>query len=176
MRISDWSSDVCSSDLLFADSVEAKSGERPIRAVIFSHSHSDHFGGVGGIVTPERVKAEKIRIIAPHGFSEEATSENVLAGGAMGRRAPYMFGAILPPAPTGQVDTGLGPKLSSGTIGYMEPTEPVGEKGGTLTIDGLAFDFLDAGGTEAPSEFRSEERRVGKECVRTVCTRWWAEN
>ncbi|AJA11227.1 beta-lactamase-like protein [Sphingopyxis fribergensis] len=138
---------------LFADTVEAKSGKRPIKAVIFSHSHSDHFGGVGGIVTPEQVKAQKIRIIAPHGFSEEATSENVLAGTAMGRRALYMFGSILTPGPTGQVDTGLGPKLSSGTIGYMEPTESVGEKGGTLTIDGLAFDFLDAGGTEAPSEF-----------------------
>ena len=138
---------------LFADTVEAKSGKRPIRAVIFSHSHSDHFGGVGGIVTPEQVAKEKIRIIAPHGFSEEATAENVLAGGAMGRRALYMFGAILAPGPTGQVDTGLGPKLSSGTIGYMEPTETVPAKGATLTIDGLAFDFLDAGATEAPAEF-----------------------
>ncbi len=138
---------------LFADTVEAKSGKLPIKAVIFSHSHSDHFGGVGGIVTPAQVKAQKIRIIAPHGFSEEATSENVLAGTAMGRRALYMFGSILPPGPAGQVDTGLGPKLSSGTIGYMEPTETVGEKGGTLAIDGLTFEFLDAGGTEAPSEF-----------------------
>jgi alkyl sulfatase BDS1-like metallo-beta-lactamase superfamily hydrolase len=138
---------------LFADTVEAKSGKLPIKAVIFSHSHSDHFGGVGGIVTPEQVKRENIRIIAPHGFSEEATSENVLAGTAMGRRALYMFGSILAPGPTGQVDTGLGPKLSSGTIGYMEPTESVAATGGTLTIDGLAFDFLDAGGTEAPSEF-----------------------
>ncbi len=138
---------------LFADTVEAKSGKLPIKAVIFSHSHSDHFGGVGGIVTPEQVAKEKIRIIAPHGFSEEATAENVLAGTAMGRRALYMFGSILSPGPAGQVDTGLGPKLSSGTIGYMEPTETVSEKGGTLTIDGLAFDFLDAGGTEAPSEF-----------------------
>ena len=138
---------------LFADTVEAKSGKLPIRAVIFSHSHSDHFGGVGGIVTPQQVKSQKIRIIAPHGFSEEATSENVLAGGAMGRRALYMFGAILLPGEKGQVDTGLGPKLSSGTVGYLEPTETVGEKGGTLTIDGLVFDFLDAGSTEAPSEF-----------------------
>jgi alkyl sulfatase BDS1-like metallo-beta-lactamase superfamily hydrolase len=138
---------------LFADTVGAKSAKLPIRAVIFSHSHSDHFGGVGGIVTPEQVKREKIRIIAPHGFSEEATAENVLAGTAMGRRALYMFGSILAPGPAGQVDTGLGPKLSSGTIGYMEPTEVVSAKGGTLTIDGLAFDFLDAGGTEAPSEF-----------------------
>jgi alkyl sulfatase BDS1-like metallo-beta-lactamase superfamily hydrolase len=138
---------------LFADTIEAREGRRPIRAIVFSHSHSDHFGGVGGIVTPEQVARENIRIIAPHGFSEEATSENVLAGAAMGRRALYMFGAILPPGPRGQVDTGLGPKLSSGTIGYMEPTETVGAEGGTLTIDGLAFDFLDAGGTEAPSEF-----------------------
>ena len=138
---------------LFADTVEAKTGKLPVKAVIFSHSHSDHFGGVGGIVTPERVKAEKIRIIAPHGFSEEATSENVLAGGAMARRALYMFGAILPPGERGQVDTGLGPKLSSGTVGYMEPTETVSDKGGTLTIDGLAFEFLDAASTEAPSEF-----------------------
>jgi alkyl sulfatase BDS1-like metallo-beta-lactamase superfamily hydrolase len=138
---------------LFADTVEVKEGKKPIKAVIFSHSHSDHFGGVGGIVTPEQVAKEKIRIIAPHGFSEEATAENVLAGTAMGRRALYMFGSILAPGPAGQVDTGLGPKLSSGTIGYMEPTESVSEKGGTLTIDGLAFDFLDAGGTEAPSEF-----------------------
>ena len=138
---------------LFAETVEAKDKALPIRAVIFSHSHSDHFGGVGGIVTPEQVKAGKVRIIAPHGFSEEATSENVLAGTAMGRRALYMFGSILPPGVRGQVDTGLGPKLSSGTIGYMEPTETVSEKGGTLTIDGLVFEFLDAGGTEAPSEF-----------------------
>lgn len=138
---------------LFADTVEAKAGRRPIKAVIFSHSHSDHFGGVGGIVTPEQVKREKIRIIAPHGFSEEATAENVLAGTAMGRRALYMFGSILAPGPAGQVDTGLGPKLSSGTIGYMEPTETVSAAGGTLILDGLAFDFLDAGGTEAPSEF-----------------------
>lgn len=138
---------------LFTDTVEAKDKVLPIRAVIFSHSHSDHFGGVGGIVTPEQVKAGKVRIIAPHGFSEEATSENVLAGTAMGRRALYMFGSILAPGERGQVDTGLGSKLSSGTIGYMEPTETVSDKGGTLTIDGLAFDFMDAGGTEAPAEF-----------------------
>src|SRR3546814_19366306 len=112
MRISDWSSDVCSSDL----------------------SHSDHFGGVGGIVTPEQVAKEKIRIIAPHGFSEEATSENVLAGGAMRRRALSTFGSILPPGTKGQVDTGLGPRLSAGTTGYMEQPETVPGTGPTLPI------------------------------------------
>jgi len=138
---------------LFADTIEAKEGKRPIRAIIFTHSHSDHFGGVGGIVTPEQVAREKIRIIAPHGFSEEATSENVLAGNAMSRRARFMFGSIIPPGPRGLVDTGIGPGLSKGTIGYMEPTETVAATGGTLTLDGIAFDFMDAAGTEAPSEF-----------------------
>lgn len=125
----------------------------PIKAIIFTHSHSDHFGGVGGIVTREQVAREKIRIIAPHGFSEEAVAENVIAGTAMGRRATYMFGAFLAPGERGQVDTGLGPRLPSGTIGYMEPTETLPETGGVRKIDGLTFDFMDAGGTEAPSEF-----------------------
>lgn len=125
----------------------------PIRSVIFTHSHSDHFGGVGGIITREQAIREGIRIIAPHGFSEEAVAENVLAGTAMARRAAYMFGALLEPGPQGQVDTGLGPRLPAGTIGYMEPTETVPVTGGTQVIDGITFDFLDAGGTEAPSEF-----------------------
>lgn len=125
----------------------------PIKAIIFTHSHSDHFGGVGGIVTREQVARDKIRIIAPHGFSEEAVAENVLAGTAMGRRATYMFGSFLAPGVLGQVDTGLGPRLPAGTIGYMEPTETLPETGGALDIDGIKFDFMDAGGTEAPSEF-----------------------
>lgn len=127
--------------------------QKPIRAVIFTHSHSDHFGGVGGIVTREAAVRDGIRIIAPHGFSEEAVSENVLAGNAMARRAAYMFGALIEPGPKGQIDTGLGPRLPAGTIGYMEPTETVPQSGGAMVIDGITFDFLDAGGTEAPSEF-----------------------
>lgn len=125
----------------------------PIRAIIFTHSHSDHFGGVGGIITREQARTDGIRIIAPHGFSEEAVAENVLAGTAMARRATYMFGSVLAPGPLGQVDTGLGPRLPAGTIGYMEPTETIPQSGGTVMIDGITFDFMDAGGTEAPSEF-----------------------
>lgn len=138
---------------LFTDTVEVTGEKLPIRAMLFSHSHADHFGGVGGIITADQVRQENIRIIAPHGFSKEATSENILAGPAMARRSQYMFGAFLPAGPKGHVDTGLGPKLSSGTVGYMEPTETISPQGETLNIDGISFEFMDAGGTEAPSEF-----------------------
>lgn len=128
-------------------------GKIRIAAIIFTHSHGDHFGGVGGIVTREQVERDKIRIIAPHGFSEEATSENVLAGNAMSRRANYMFGMLLAPGPMGQVDTGLGPRIAKGTLGFLQNTESIGPEGGKVMIDGIEFDFLDAEGTEAPAEF-----------------------
>ncbi|MEQ1510101.1 MAG: MBL fold metallo-hydrolase, partial [Sphingopyxis sp.] len=132
-------------------------GARPVRAVLFSHSHADHFGGVGGVIDRASVAQSaargEVRIIAPAGFAREAVSENVLAGPAMLTRTAYMFGYTLPAGPTGQVDTGLGPRIAGGTTGYMAPTETVGSDGGTLTIDGIAFDFIDAAGTEAPAEF-----------------------
>ena len=128
-------------------------GDRPVRAVIFSHSHADHFGGVGGVVDRSAVARGDVRIIAPHEFTREAISENVLAGPAMNTRAAYMFAIGLAAGPMGQVDTGLGPRIAGGTIGFMAPTETVGSDGGTLTIDGLEFQFLDAANTEAPSEF-----------------------
>lgn len=133
--------------------LRARIGDLPVRAVLFSHSHADHFGGVGGVTTRADVDAGRVRIIAPHGFAEEAVSENVLAGPAMTRRAGYMFGTRLTAGPTGQVDTGLGPRIAGGRTGYMNPTETVGAEGGTLTIDGLDFEFLDAAATEAPAEF-----------------------
>ncbi len=135
------------------DLVNRTLGERPVTAVLFSHSHADHFGGVGGVVTRDAVASGAVRIIAPHGFAREAVAENVLAGTAMQRRAAYMFGTFLSPGVTGQVDTGLGPRLAGGTTGYVAPTETVPAEGATLTIDGLAFEFLDAANTEAPSEF-----------------------
>lgn len=127
-------------------------GERPVRAVIFSHSHGDHFGGVGGVVTAEQVARDHIRIIAPHNFVAEAVSENVMAGAAMFRRVTYMFGARLPAGVDGQVDTGLGPRTGQGTVGFMRPTETVGPEGGERVIDGVPFQFMDAAGTEAPAE------------------------
>lgn len=132
--------------------VREKLGERPVRAVIFSHSHGDHFGGVGGVVTPEQVVREKIRIIAPHGFEKETMSESIVAGQTMNRRADYMFGGILSPGVTGQVDTGLGSRIEAGTSGYMAPTETIGAEGANIEIDGVPFEFMDAAGTEAPAE------------------------
>ncbi|WP_246203005.1 alkyl/aryl-sulfatase [Sphingomonas lacunae] len=128
-------------------------GNLPVKAVLFSHSHADHFGGVGGVISRQQVESGEVRVIAPHGFAREAVSENVLAGAAMNRRAEYMFGMRLSASPTGQVDTGLGPRVAGGTTGYMNPTETVGEEGATLEIDGLTFEFIDAAETEAPAEF-----------------------
>lgn len=133
--------------------VTAHLGNRPIRAILFSHSHGDHFGGVGGVIDRAAVARGAVRIIAPQGFAREAVSENVLAGPAMLTRAGYMFGSTLSAGPMGQVDSGLGPRLAGGVTGYMAPTETVGSEGGSLTIDGVEFDFIDAAGTEAPAEF-----------------------
>ena len=132
--------------------VRERLGDRPVRAVIFSHSHGDHFGGVGGVVSQEQVAREKIRIIAPHGFEKEAISESILAGQAMNRRADYMFGGLLSPGAAGQVDTGLGSRIEAGKSGFMSPTESIGAEGANLEIDGVAFEFMDAAGTEAPAE------------------------
>uniref|UniRef100_UPI00359375FF MBL fold metallo-hydrolase n=1 Tax=Blastomonas sp. TaxID=1909299 RepID=UPI00359375FF len=132
---------------------EGTIGKRPISAVVFSHSHADHFGGVGGIISADDFARRKVAIVAPHGFAEEAVSENVLAGNAMTRRSSYMFGTDLAPGVQGRVDNGLGTGLSIGTTGYLAPNMLIGPEGGLKTIDGVRFDFIDAAGTEAPAEF-----------------------
>ena len=127
-------------------------GERPVVAVIFTHSHGDHFGGIAGVASPEDIKAGKIQVIAPHGFLAESVGESVIAGTAMNRRVQYQFGTALPAGTTGHVGGGLGQKLSSGDIALVPPTKSIGKDGETLTIDGIGFDFMDAGETEAPAE------------------------
>jgi linear primary-alkylsulfatase len=127
-------------------------GDRPIVAVIHTHSHIDHFGGVLGMVTQEQVDAGEVQIIAPEGFVEHAIAENVYAGVAMGRRAGYMYGARLDRGPKGQVGAGLGQTTSTGEPGMIVPTLDIRETGETHVIDGVEIEFQMAPGTEAPSE------------------------
>lgn len=123
-------------------------GDRPIVAVLFTHSHIDHFGGVLGLPLPEDV-----RVVAPANFMDEATSENIMAGPAMGRRAVFMYGYGLDRSPRGHVGSGLGKTPPSGHFGILAPTDTISETGQTLVIDGVEFEFQHVPESEAPSEF-----------------------
>jgi alkyl sulfatase BDS1-like metallo-beta-lactamase superfamily hydrolase len=127
-------------------------GERPVRAMIYTHSHADHFGGVKGIITDEQVSAGEVEVIAPEGFMQHAVAENVFAGTAMLRRAGYMYGAALDRGPAGQIGTGLGQTTSSGTVSLIAPTIDITHTGQSLTIDGVEIVFQMTPGTEAPAE------------------------
>ena len=126
---------------------------RPVTAVVYSHSHADHFGGVRGVCSPEDVAAGRIRIVAPEGFTLEAVSENVMAGNAMTRRASYMYGNLLPASPTGQIGAGLGKTTSTGTLGLIEPTDLIGHGDTCIVLDGVELQTLYTPDTEAPAEF-----------------------
>lgn len=126
--------------------------KKPVVAVIYTHSHVDHYGGVRGVVDEADVKAGKVKIYAPLGFLEHAVAENVMAGTAMSRRASYMYGNLLPPSPTGQVGAGLGTTTSAGTVTLIPPTDIIEKTGEKRTIDGLTYEFLYAPGSEAPAE------------------------
>lgn len=128
-------------------------GERPVVAVIYTHSHGDHFGGVLGVTSREAWQRGEVQIYAPAGFMAETVGESVLAGTAMGRRAQYQFGNKVPVGPQGVIGVGLGPKLATGPIGLLPPTRELSREGEVLTIDGVEFEFVDTGQTEAPSEF-----------------------
>ncbi len=127
-------------------------GKKPIVAVIYSHSHADHWAGVKGLVSAEDVKAGKVRVIAPARFMEEAVSENVFAGNAMIRRGQYMYGALLPRGPKGQVDSGLGKSLPGRLdSSLIQPTDIVSKTMQEITVDGVRIVFQNTPGTEAPS-------------------------
>lgn len=129
-------------------------GEKPVRAIVFTHSHIDHFGGVQGILQhlSEDEKAN-LRIIAPAGFEEEATSENIIAGPAMTRRAMFMYGKRLARDERGHVGTGLGKGPAFGTFGFAPATDLIGETGTELVVDGVPMVFQVVSGSEAPAEF-----------------------
>ncbi|GAA5316223.1 MAG: alkyl sulfatase dimerization domain-containing protein [Candidatus Pelagadaptatus aseana] len=126
-------------------------GDKPVSAIVFTHSHIDHFGGVAGVLGD--ASAADIPIIAPIGFMEEAVSENILAGLAMERRAQFMYGRNLPVSERGHIGTGLGKEpAKAGKISILQPNVIVDRTGQTLTIDGVDLEFQNAPGSEAPAE------------------------
>jgi len=126
--------------------------KKPVVAVVFSHSHVDHFGGINGVVSAEDVAAGKVKIYAPEGFLEHAIQENVFAGTAMSRRAGYMYGNAVDPGVKGQIGAGLGITTSTGTVTIMKPTNIISKTGQKEVIDGLEYHFIMAPGSESPSE------------------------
>lgn len=137
-------------------------GERPVTGVIYTHSHVDHFGGARGVVSDEQVASGEVPVLAPEGFLGHAVSENLLAGGAMTRRATYMYGALLPKGPDGQVGTGLGQTTSLGTVTLIPPTLEIRRTGEEHVVDGIRMVFQMTPGTEAPAEmnFHFPEHRA----------------
>jgi alkyl sulfatase BDS1-like metallo-beta-lactamase superfamily hydrolase len=127
-------------------------GNKPVVAVILTHAHADHFGGVLGVVTPKEVAERKIPIVAPAGFMEEATSENVLVGTAMARRSLYQFGRDLPRSAKGNVDTGLGKDVAYGSIGIIAPNWLIYKATQPMQLDGLNFVFHNVPSAECPAE------------------------
>ena len=130
-------------------------GERPVVAVIYSHSHADHFGGIRGVVDEADVISGKIPIIAPKGFIENAIAENVYAGNAMTRRAAYQYGRALPVSPYAQIDSAIGKATASGTLGLIPPTQVIELDFEEHTIDGVRMVFQNTPGTEAPAEMNT---------------------
>ena len=130
-------------------------GARPVVAVVYSHSHIDHFGGVRGVIDEADAKSGKVQVIAPAGFMEEAVAENVYAGNAMIRRAMYQYGMQLPQSPFGHVDQAIGKRASTGTTGLIEPNRLVVKDIEEIVVDGVTMVFQNTPGTEAPAELNT---------------------
>jgi alkyl sulfatase BDS1-like metallo-beta-lactamase superfamily hydrolase len=143
----------------------AHRGPREVSAVLYSHSHVDHFGGVKGVVSQEAVNAGEVPIWAPAGFLEHAVTENVVAGTAMARRASYMFAPTLPRGPEGQVDAGIGKTTSTGTITLIAPTHEVSSTGQTEEIDGVRLVFQLVPDSEAPAEMNFHLPKLKALCI-----------
>jgi alkyl sulfatase BDS1-like metallo-beta-lactamase superfamily hydrolase len=130
-------------------------GERPVVAVVYSHSHVDHFGGVLGVVTEDDAKRGKVQILAPVGFLKHAIAENVYTGTAMTRRAFYQYGLLLPRSPFGHVDQSIGKNTAAGRVGLIEPSRTITEPIEELVLDGVRMVFQNTPGTEAPAEMNT---------------------
>jgi len=146
------STEVASAALALYRQHRPDQAHKPVVAVVYSHSHSDHFGGVRGVVDEADVLAGRVQVIAPKGFMAEAVSENVMAGNAMSRRALFQFGPLLPKGERGQVDAGLGKTVSTGTLTLIAPTVVIAQPVERHVIDGIECVFELTPGAEAPSE------------------------
>ena len=146
--------------------IEKNLGSYPVKAVVISHSHADHFGGIGGVIAEEdvadsslsieeQIASGKVPVIVPEGFAEHAISENIYAGKAMARRANYQYGVLLTPGVTGKMAQGIGMGQSTGTVTYFAPTYEIKQTGTKLTIDGIEMEFQITPGTEAPAEMNT---------------------
>jgi len=127
--------------------------DKPVLALVYTHSHTDHFAGAPGIVDPADVAAGKVQVIAPKGFVEEVVSEWMIAGTAMGRRAFYQFGYFLPRGPRGHAGMGMGTAIAAGRQGFIPPTLEIERTGQSVTVDGVELVFQMTPGAEAPTEF-----------------------
>lgn len=132
--------------------VSKKLGQRPIKAVVYSHAHADHFGGAKGIVSQEQADKGEVKVIAPRDFMEHVVKENVLAGNAMQRRTAYQYGSLLPKSERGTVDAALGKTLPAGLIGLVSPNYIIDKEQEILNIDGVEMVFVNTPNTESPSE------------------------
>jgi len=135
--------------------VNQQLGERPVVAVVYSHSHADHFGGIRGVVDEGDVRSGKVPIIAPRGFMDHAIAENIYAGNAMTRRASYQYGRMLPISPSGQIDSAIGKATASGVVGLVAPTRVIEDDYEELVVDGVRMVFQNTPGTEAPAEMNT---------------------
>ena len=130
-------------------------GERPVVAVVYSHSHGDHFGGARGVVDEADVKSGKVKVIASEGFMHHAVAENVMAGNAMTRRLFFQYGVLLPRSPFGHVDQSIGKNIASGNAGLIAPNVIIEKDFETMTVDGIQMVFQNTPGTEAPAEMNT---------------------
>lgn len=135
--------------------INEKLGERPVVAVVYSHSHGDHWGGVKGVASEEDVRSGKVKIIAPDGFMHHAISENIYAGNAMNRRMFLQYGVLLPADPYGHVDQAIGKGTAAGDLGLIAPNILITDKIQDLTIDGVKMIFQMTPDTEAPAEMNT---------------------
>jgi alkyl sulfatase BDS1-like metallo-beta-lactamase superfamily hydrolase len=135
--------------------VNQQLGQRPVHAVVYSHSHADHFGGILGVVDEKDVKSGKVQILAPVEFMKHAIAENVYTGTAMNRRAYFQYGLLLPRSPFGHVDQSIGKNIAAGKVGLIEPTRYIKNDIEELEIDGVRMVFQNTPGTEAPAEMNT---------------------